>query len=214
MFERFYRLHDGEVCVLALNGISLKDVPLAFLKRYPSFGCNTIFKREDFTPNYYAAVDDRNHEVHGEPIARRFGDVPKFIPTPNLDKWQGVNFWRFKHHEGPVWKVRPHEWTVYTMDEVGLHYGHTPQVLMQLAFFMGFQTILIVGMDHKPYADGYFWGVDEPILDRRSDDVRFRVWDKGYRAILEGFGEAGVRMLNLTPDSLAEAIPHDEMKNW
>jgi len=213
--EKFFRRHAGSTCLIVCNGISIRSMPLEFLRRYPSFGCNTIFKLEGFEPWYYAASDDRNREMFGEEIVARFGSIPKFVPTPNLDAWQGPEFHRFKHTEGAFFSSGlPEAWTADLLETRGIHYSCTPHILMQLAFFMGFTTMLIVGMDHRSYGEGYFWGVDEPILNGRSDDVRFRVWEKGHKMIFETFRAAGVRMLNLTPDSLAEAIPHDDWKKW
>lgn len=211
--QDFFQIHRGEICLIACNGISLKDMPLEFLRKYPSFGCNTIWKHEGFKPWYYAVCDDRNKTVYGEQVMARFADTPKFVPTPNLDHWHGPNFYRWQHRPGHMWPYTE-PWKANILITTGIHYACTPQVMMQMAFFMGFTTILIVGMDHRPYAEGYFWGVDEPIMDGRDDAARFAVWEKGHRALYEGFREAGVTMVNITPDSLAQAIPHDDWKNW
>jgi len=209
----FYLKHKGEICLVACNGISLAEMPVEFLRKYPSFGCNTIFKHEEFTPWYYAVCDDRNKVVYGEQIMAKFGDRPKFVPTPNLDKWQGQSFYRFRHRTGHMWPYTE-PWKADILTTMGIHFGCTPHVMMQMAFFMGFKTILVAGMDHRPYSEGYFWGVDEPLLAGRDDQARFRVWEKGHKALYEGFKSMGVTMLNITPDSLAEAIPHDDWRNW
>lgn len=39
------------------NGGSLAEMPLEFLKRYPSIGSNHIFLLEGFTPTFYTAID-------------------------------------------------------------------------------------------------------------------------------------------------------------
>ena len=55
--------HEGETCIVIGNGISLKDVPLEFLKSHPSLGCNRIFMLEDFIPTYYSLSG--NTQVEG-----------------------------------------------------------------------------------------------------------------------------------------------------
>jgi hypothetical protein len=84
--------------------------------------------------------------------------------------------------------------------------------MMQLAFFMGFKLILVVGMDHV-YHKAHFWGVYENIPN--TDSVEWwRMCDKGNLEIYEGLKSCGVKMVNLSPGSNAEAIPTDDWKNY
>ena len=212
--EDFHRMHEGETCLVICNGISLRDMPVDFLEKYPSFGCNTIFKHQEFKPWYYAACDSRTFYQWGDEIMARLGDIPKFVPRPNLDKFKGPNFYRFYHRPGPLWPyVNQPLWPSDIMSKGGITYACTPHVMMQFAYFMGFKNILVVGMDHQPYSRGYFWGVDES-LQPKVGNSHFTTWDDGHKQLCDGFKSAGVTMLNLTPNSLAQSIPHDDWKNW
>lgn len=214
MIEQFYGIHRNETCIIVCNGLSLRDVPVSFLRKYVSYGCNSIVRHEDFTPNYYATIDDRNRILYNDLITgAKLAGVPKFIPTPNLDHWVG-DFFRFKHKPAPYWERSALELGADVFDTTGIFYGNTPQVLMQLAFFMGCTRMLVVGMDHRPYKEGYFWGVDQPVMADRNDDPRFRVWERGYEKLAAGLAAVGVEMWNLTPDSHASAIPHDRLEKW
>ena len=55
--DHFYNLHYGKTGLIICNGPSLRDVPNKFLKKYPNFGLNNIWLRENFTPDYYIACD-------------------------------------------------------------------------------------------------------------------------------------------------------------
>jgi len=85
---QFRNIHAGETCLLVGNGLNLHLTPPRWFD-YPSFGMNTIHKYESWKPDYYAAVDVRMMQEYGSVVAEKFADIPKFVPSPNLDKWQG-----------------------------------------------------------------------------------------------------------------------------
>lgn len=175
---------------------------------------NTIHLYEGWRPTYYTAVDSRVMREFGEAIADRYADVPKFIPTPNLDAWQGENFYRFYHRPGPYWsREQASKWHPDILTGDGITYGNVMHVAMQLAFYMGFTTLLIVGMEHKPLkAQDHFWGTDHGMSAAPAVDD----WLYGYEILVRGMAAQGVKVLNISQDTYVpdEVIPHGDWRQY
>lgn len=207
--SNFHDIHAGGTILLVGNGLNLAQTPPAWFD-YPSIGMNTIHKYEGWMPTYYTAVDSRVMREFGDEISEKYRDIPKFIPRPNLDKWQGENFYRFYHRPGPLYPASGLAMSANFLDKPGITYGNVMHIAMQLALFMGAATILIIGMEHKPFkAQEHFWGCDHgmtatpPIED----------WWAGYKEIVQN---SKARILNLSVGTFVpEAIvPRDDWKKY
>lgn len=213
--EGFHNLHQGETCLVICNGLSLNELPLDFLKMYPSFGCNTICEWEAFEPWYYVAVDHRVMREFGDLVLERFSGIPKFIPTPNLDKWEGPLFYRWFHRPGALWPYAEQElWPSDMLSERGITWSCCPHVMMQLAYFMGFATILIVGMDHSENYKEHAWGVDDGMPERSNPENLYERWEEGHMELYRGFIHQGVEMINITPGTHEKSLPKDDWRKW
>jgi len=194
--QRWYKKHAGEVCLLVGNGENLHQTPPAWFN-YPSFGMNTIHKYEGWRPTYYTAVDSRVMREFGKEINAKYADIPKFIPRPNLDGWQGENFYRFYHRPGPLFPTNGMPMVFdKLLEEDGISYGNVMHIAMQIAAWMGFTTLLVIGMEHKPdYATTHFWGVDEGM----HGEPPVQQWLDGYTEIVKHLKSHGVSVLNISP---------------
>ncbi|MBT3390337.1 MAG: hypothetical protein HN413_07985 [Chloroflexi bacterium] len=211
----FYQRHQGETCLVICNGPSLNELPMGLLEQYPSIGCNTICEWYAFEPWYYVAVDDRVRREYGDLVLERFAEIPKFIPTPNLDKWQGAMFYRWFHRPGPLWPYDKRAiWPAEIMSKPGITWACVPHVMMQLAFFMGFTTILIVGMDHSDDYSMHAWGRDDGMLPRKNPSRLWALWEAGHNQLYEGFMAHGVEMINITPGTQERSLPKDDWRKW
>ncbi len=191
------------------NGPSLNDVSIGLLNRYTSIGSNTIF-RSVVMPTYYTAIDTRVRLEFSEEINEKYRHIPKFIPTPNLDKWEGENIFRFFHRPGPLWPYADTKFPANLLDEEGITFSCVMHVQMQLAFFMGFTTMLIVGMDHTVETKEHFWGRDD---DQPGSEDSRSLWAKGYKELRE---RMNVRMLNISSYTTLppEVIPIGDWRNY
>jgi len=211
--QRFYKSHAGETCLLVGNGENLHLTPPAWFD-YPSFGMNTIQKYEGWKPTYYTAVDSRVMREFGKEINEKYADIPKFIPKPNLNEWQGENFYRFFHRPGPLFPTNgmPMNYDKL-MDMDGISYGNIMHVAMQLAAWMGFTTLLIIGMEHKPNKPrNHFWGEDEGM----HEGAPVQQWLDGYREIVKHMTENKIKVLNISPNTYVDEsiIPRGDYKEW
>lgn len=211
--ERFHKLHAGEKCLLVGNGINLHRTPPAWFD-LPAIGMNTIHKYNGWKPTYYTTVDSRVMREFGNEINDVYRDVPKFLPTPNLDKWQGENIYRFYHRPGALWQSGNGSLNYAgLLAETGITYANIMHVAMQLAYYMGFTTLLMVGVQHKPMkAQDHFWGCDHGMgAEMPLDD-----WFAGYKTLADGLRTQGVKVFNISEDTCVpdEILPRDDWRNY
>jgi hypothetical protein len=209
--SHFHNSHAGETALLVGNGKNLRLTPPEWFN-YPAFGMNTIHLYEGWKPTYYTAVDSRVMREFGRDIADRLGDIPKFIPRPNLDAWKGENFYRFYHRPGPLVSVTGKLMNYRDiMTDEGISYGNIMHVAMQLAAWMGFTTLLMIGIEHKPlYAQDHFWGCDHGM----SATPPVEQWLVGYADIIKHM--SGVNVLNISQDTYVPdyVIPRGNWEDW
>jgi len=129
-----------------------------------------------------------------------YKDIPKFLPSPDLDSWKGENVYRFFHRPGELWQP----------DLPGFAYINVMHVAMQLACFMGFTKFLIIGMQHGKEHIAHFWGHDEGARHYRPPVDK---WIEGYKILREGLG---LDMVNLSPETCVpeDVIPRDDYKKY
>ncbi len=209
----FHQIHKGQTCLLVGNGANLHKTPPEWFD-YPAFGLNTIHKYEGWKPNYYTAVDVRVMREFGKDIVEKYADIPKFIPRPNLDAWQGPNFYRFLFRPGSLWPKRQQAlWPSDLLGADGISYSNIMTVAMQLAYFMGFITLLMIGVEHKKgYGQVHFWGQDRGMPDYPPVDD----WLKAYEILVRGMAEQGVKILNISENTYVPEtiIPRADWKQY
>lgn len=223
MIQDFKDAHKGETALVIGNGPSLDDTPLEALgKLYPTFGANKIYNYP-YKPTYYACVDrDMFHDcvpwlmAHTEYRPAIF--LPREIPFPGS---HGLN----------VTVNSP--FSIDAQDFVTLG-GTVTFVNLQLAYYMGFTTVLLVGVDHRypdmnggaPGSKFIAAGGDKSHF-RGAEDVDYfeagRVYNRPeltatgarvYPAARQMYERAGRRIINLTPGTALEAFQKDTFAHW
>lgn len=211
----FQDIHAGETCIVVGNGPSLKGVPIAFLKKYPSFGTNRIYLHNGFTPTYYCSVNPLVIEQSAEEI-NAISCRAKFIAADYaslIPRSYGL-----VSTSAQLFSFNPASY---------IYEGYTvTYVCMQLAFFMGFRTVLLVGVDHKfimngtPNAETVWEGNDPNHFDESYfKDARWNNPDLGrsaqaYALAEKAFRENKRRILNLTKDTALDVFTKEPLKKW
>ena len=137
MIQDFHNTHDGVALIIG-NGPSLDKVPLAdFGEKYISFGSNKIYDFP-FKPTYWTCTDGNMLHTcipwimeHPEFDPPKF--VPRNVPLPGA------------HQFNPVVEIG------FSQDAaVQVFMGGTVSYInMQLAWYMGFRNLILLGMDHR-----------------------------------------------------------------
>lgn len=204
------------VCVIIGNGPSLKSVPNSFLEKYTTFGSNRIYLKAGFTPTYYVAVNPLVIEQCLDDIAE-MDCSGKFIASDYADRVPGS----FPLFSKPI----PH----FSMHPgVGIYEGHTvTYVAQQIAFFMGYKTALLVGVDHRYEFTG---APNQEVISLGNDPNHFHdgyfgegfrwhnpdlaMSERAYRMARTAFEARGRRIINLTQDSALEVFERQSLEEW
>jgi len=172
--EAFQGLHRGERCFILGNGPSLAVTDLEPLRKEFTFGLNRVFVglgRMGFRPTYYVSID--------ELVARQSADEITRLPMPKFVNWALRD--RFDPGDGVLWlheTFRPH----FSVDLCkGLWGGSTATyAALQVAYYMGFSQVLLVGVDHSYTQAGT---PHETVVSRGNDPDHFHpdYYPSGFR---------------------------------
>ena len=135
--------YHGQRCVIMGNGPSLNNTDLSLLKNEYTFGLNKIyllFDRIDWRPTFYVCVNpfviqQSAHQILNDIPGLKFLDFVslKYLPY-NKDTVHLLSL------NGKGFSTDPCE---------GVFQMHTvTYVAMQLAYYLGFDEVLLVGVDH------------------------------------------------------------------
>ena len=144
-------LHKGERCFIIGNGPSLNKIDLTKLKDEITFGVNSIFLNYDkmgFNPTYYTVEDYHVINERADAIKNITGSI-KFIPQYAYSKF-GIcddfvyinvipDYRRYKGYPFFSTAIHNRAWTGGTVSYINI----------QLAYYMGFKTVYLVGFDHN-----------------------------------------------------------------
>lgn len=213
MISYFQNRHLGQTCIIIGNGPSLVEIPRPFIDSYPTYGQNKCYLNQpplvDFIPMYYITSDpdgDIDHKIVNEMPCEKFTkrglhfkDTHEFILTA-------------KH----IFSKHP---------EIELYEGYSvTYISLQLAYYMGFNTVLLIGVDHR-YKEYNPAIEDDPNHYTKEykgkTDFDPRALSKGQIFINESMTLAndaykrdGRRIVNLTPDSNMKVFEMDKVENW
>jgi hypothetical protein len=207
--------HAGKTALIIGNGPSLRDVPVKFLKRYKTFGTNRIYLLENFTATYYASVNPLVIQQSATEI-NAYGAKAKFIADGEAFRIEGAY---------PLCSVG--NWTFSYNPAAYIFEGFTvTYVCMQLAFHMGFTTVLLVGVDHKFQMNGApnqetTWQGDDPnhfspdyFKGTRWNNPDLARSEQAYRLAEKAYRDAGRRIVNLTEGSALDVFEKGTVAEW
>ena len=204
--------HAGEVGLVIGNGPSLREVPLAFLKSFPSFGTNKIYLLEGFTPTYYCAVNPLVIDQSVKQI-ESMNSRAKFIRSGKAIKGAlalGPDVGGFS--KNPARSIGEGFTVTY--------------VCLQLAYFMGFQTVLLVGVDHnftysgQPNQENTLIGKDVNHFDpnyfsgQRWNNPDLKNSELFYQVAKQVYENAGRRIINLTHGTKLDVFEKQDIAAW
>jgi len=147
--EKYKDIHKGERCFIVANGPSLKDMNFDLLKNEITIGMNRIYLLEEklgFLPNYLVVSDIPIQLV-------QFAEEYEKVKTHKFYNWWArylfpkntdINFF-YQHFTRDF---QP-DFTKTVGNSKSVTY-----VCMQLAFYMGFDEVYLIGKDHSYQISG------------------------------------------------------------
>ena len=225
-WESIHNRHQGETCLVVGNGPSLARVPQAYLSRYPSFGANRCYLYNqlalgpiEWHPTYYVSVNPLVLSQYLEEVKQEVDAAGYFVAQGYLAQLGDREGYGLRSIYQPVFSRKP--WR-------GIYEGHTvTYVSLQLAHFMGFTTVLLVGVDHRYQApDGTAPNQELPGFEE-GDPNHFHPsyfgpgshWHMAdlersaaaYKLARQAFEADGRSIINLGPDSALDVFESKNM---
>lgn len=147
--EAYRDIHHGKRCFIIGNGPSLKQTNLSLLKNEFTFGLNRIyllFPELGFSTSYLVSVNELVLEQCAQEIAAL--RIPRFVT------WRSRRWFTAQAVRDPGLMFLDSDFTGpenFSGDATErLFEGFTVTfVALQLAFFMGFEQAILVGVDHN-----------------------------------------------------------------
>lgn len=218
MLTAYADRHRGQRCFIIGNGPSLKSMDLSVLRDEFTFGMNRIyllFPELGFTTTYFVSINSLVIEQCADDIRR--------LPIPKFLSWRSRHLIAPKAADGSTGSWHPPDdliflHTTYTgpkfsRDVRGRVWegGTVTNVALQLAFYMGFQQVILIGVDHsyaiqgKPNTTVVSQGDDLSHFDPRYFGKGFR-WqlpdldtsERGYWLARQAYEQAGRQVLDAT----------------
>ncbi|MEI2418989.1 6-hydroxymethylpterin diphosphokinase MptE-like protein, partial [Arthrospira platensis SPKY2] len=219
--RQFHNKHLGQRCVIIGNGPSLNEMDLSFLKDEICFGTNKIylgFERWQFSPTYYVAVNPYVVEQSVNEIRKI--SCPKFIGNrgiPYFDSGDDMIFIKTFPAPKESFSKRP---------DLGLNEGCTvTYVAMQLAYYMGFSEVILIGVDHHFVTQG----TPHKAIVSDGDDLNHfdpnyfakgLTWqlpdlansEKSYRVAKKVFEDSGRKIIDATVNGQCQVFPKEDYR--
>ncbi|WP_129715172.1 6-hydroxymethylpterin diphosphokinase MptE-like protein [Pedobacter sp. SYP-B3415] len=139
----FHNIHKGQRCFVIANGPSLKHTNLSLLKDEYSIGMNRIYLlfNETFKTTYHAVINELVIEQFRDELAEL--ECTKFIDWKKRDLFKGtdMNMLYISQALDDGFSADLSE-KVYSG-------GTVTYVCLQLAYYMGFSEVVLIGLDHS-----------------------------------------------------------------
>lgn len=216
--QRLAGLRDsrkGERCFIIGNGPSLRNTDMSRLRDEATIGMNRIylmFPELGFQTSYYLSINDLVIEQCAEDIQAL--KIPRFVSwrshrwlTPENDL-----YFLYTTYTGPRFakNAAARLWEGATVTYAAL----------QVAFFLGFETVILIGVDHnfttqgKPNTTVVSQGDDPNHFSPAYFGKGFR-WqlpdletsETAYRMAREAYEKAGRKVLDATVDGKLKVFP-------
>jgi len=217
---KYKDLHQGRRCFVMGNGPSLKRTDLSKLRNEFTIGVNRIylaFPEMGFTTTYLVSVNTL--------VLEQCVDDFKNLPVPRFFTWRARSwFSRYMAHD-PNLMFLDTDYTgeaKFSGDATGrLYEGFTVTfVALQLAFFMGFDEVILIGVDHNFTTQG---PANTTVVSGGDDPNHFTAnyFGKGFRWQLpdlegserayvlanEAYAKAGRQVLDATVGGKLTVFP-------
>lgn len=212
--ERFKNRHLNERCVLVCNGPSLNKMDLSFLKNETVIGLNKIFlgfSTFNFYPRYYVSVNKKvlqqsKNEINKLTCVKFLSDrVPGEFKSNALTNIIKSEFYTDDFS--------------YDISE-GVQEGYTvTYAALQIAFYLGFKEVYIIGMDHrfsfqgKPNEENLLTGKDinhfsqNYFADKKWDNPDLENSERYYKVARKVFESNGRKIIDATVDGACTIFP-------
>lgn len=214
--------HKGERCFIIGNGPSLKKTDLSLLRNEITFGMNRIYLMFDelgFATTYFFAINTLVIEQCAPEICAL--SIPKFL-TWRSREWMSSD-------SGTIFVDTDYRGKESFSDDLTgrvFEGGTVTYVALQAAYWMGFQEVILVGIDHSYSTKG---PANTTVVSQGEDPNHFHPdyfgrgfrWqlpdleasERSYRWASAAFKADGRKVIDATVGGLLEVFPKVDYKS-
>jgi hypothetical protein len=180
---------EGQRCFIVGNGPSLNKHDLKLLKDEYSFGVNSIFymtEKNGFKPTFYVVEDGHVINDNLEEI-KKFKTDFKFLPSVERFKFLGDTDTIFLNFNRGFYEPLSPNFNMPRFSSIAdkvVYCGQSVTIInLQLAYYMGFSEVYLIGMDFSYNIPSSAVIDGKNILSTEDDDNHFdpRYFGKGKR---------------------------------
>jgi len=215
-----------KTCIIAGNGPSLNNVPTRLLEKWQgnSWGSNSIGLHDWFRPRFYVNTDKASLETElGRDVAAtacRSASIAYILRDycqRMASEYELHNIVPIFHFNSVYGKSKFIENAPVTGFATS---GTVTFVVMQYAYASGYNTFLMVGLDHT------YGGIQPHFYDDKltppyahKNDAENIAWrekcDVGFQRVRQFLEERGGRVVNLTEaETTTDIFEKDKAENW
>ena len=200
--------HSGDTGIAIGNGPSLRQVPVSFLSKFPSFGVNYIHLLP-FQPTYYVCVDTPVLTANADAVF----DVASASKLAFLSAYHINDAFPALQRLYTLPNAVLLERGTFSLPGEKVMSGWTAvYVALKIAFHMGFSTMLLVGVDHTTEWDHF--SPDYP-LGNPMDSRRYEGQRQHFQIAADAYASQDRRIVNLSPPSeLDKILERGEVQQW
>lgn len=216
-FSELYKLkslYNDKRCFIIATGPSLQLSDLELLKSEITFSMNSIcrvFSQTDWRPTFYGIQDRFVYSKMEEIISNYFKDKCNVFVSDELDRLYKIPDSFIKFPFNSVYHLYDQQfgkfYSKFSSNAYNIVYdGYSiTYSLIQIAIFMGFKEIYLLGSDCNYTKDGKNHFVESGHYDKRE----YLNYDKmitGYKAAKEYADENGIKIVNCTRGGMLEVF--------
>jgi hypothetical protein len=170
-------IHKGKRCFIVANGPSLKRTDLNLLAKEVTFGMNRIylyFDQAAFRPTYYVTVN--------ELILEQFSSEIQKLSMPMFLNWNRRS--HFATQVNAVFlksKMVINDSFQRDLTKPMVVGGTVTFVTLQLAYYMGFREVIIIGLDHNYVEKGLPSGLETRTSEQDQSHFHPQYFPKGSK---------------------------------
>jgi hypothetical protein len=176
--RNFENIHKGDQCIIVANGPSLKKTNLNLLSKEVTFGLNRIylsFNETTFRPTYYVTVNELILEQFSSEIMQL--DMPMFL------NWNRRSY--YNPHDPKAFflksKMVVNDFFQYDITQPLVVGATVTFVALQIAYYMGFQKVILIGLDHNYVEKGLPSQTETRTADQDQSHFHPQYFPKGAK---------------------------------
>lgn len=176
--RKYRNIHVGKRCFIVANGPSLKNTNLNLLVNEITFGMNRIYLYYDqtaFRPIYYVTMN--------ELILEQFSDDINKLSMPMFLNWNRRSFFNVKSTNMVFLKSKMviNDFFQYDLVRPMVVGATVTFVALQLAYYMGFREVILIGLDHNYVEKGLPSGLEVRTAEQDQSHFHPQYFPKGSK---------------------------------